>query len=133
MVLKRTPFLERTLLRRSLTSLRKGRVGADIAWIADSVAADGDAGAVWIVLLRTDLTDDHGVADFLALVERDVVVVDETEGVGTCYPLAIWRRAGTNALAETTKFVGIGGIPRGFVMGVTTKLAMFKEVTCSRV
>jgi hypothetical protein len=80
-----------------------------------------------------DLADDHGVADFLALVERDVIVVDETEGVGTCYLLAIWRRAGTNALAEMTKFVGIGGIPRGFVMGVTMKLAMFKEVTCSRV
>jgi hypothetical protein len=73
------------------------------------------------------------VADFLALVERDVVVVDETEGVGTCSPLAIWHRAGTDALAETTEFIGIRGIPCGFVMGVTTKLAMFKEVTCSRV
>ncbi len=72
---------------------------------------------VWIFLLRTDLADDHGVADFLALVERDVVVVNETEGVGTCYPLAIWHMARTNALAETTKFVGIGGIPRGFVRG----------------
>jgi hypothetical protein len=70
-------------------------------------------GAVWIILLRTDLADDHGVADFLALVERDVVVDDEIEGVSTCYPLAIWSRAGTDALAETTKFVGIGGIPRG--------------------
>ncbi len=59
-----------------------------------------------------DLADNHGVADFFALVERDVIVVDETEGIGTCYPLAIWCRAGTNALAETTKFVGIGGIPR---------------------
>jgi hypothetical protein len=73
------------------------------------------------------------VADFLALVERDVVVVDETGGVGTCYPLAIWRRAGTNALAETTEFVGIGGIPCGFVTGVPTKLAIFKEVICDRV
>jgi hypothetical protein len=73
------------------------------------------------------------VTDFLALVERDVFVADETEGVSTCYSLAIWRRAGTDALAETTKFVGIGGIPRGFVTGVRTKLVMFKEVTCSRV
>ena len=45
----------------------------------------------------------------------------------------LWCRARTDALAETTEFVGIGGIPRGFVTGVTTKLAMFKEVTCSRV
>ncbi len=73
------------------------------------------------------------MADFLSLVERDVVVVDETEGVGTCYLLAIWRRAGTNALTEMTKFIGVGHIPSGFVPGVTTKLAMFKEVTCSRV
>ncbi len=109
------------------------RVGADIAGIADSVPANGDVGAVWIILLRTDLADNHGVADFLALVERDVVVVNETEGVGTCYPLAIWRRARTDASAETTKFVDIGGIPRGFVTGVTTKLVTFKEVTCSRV
>ena len=36
-------------------------------------------------------------------------------------------------MAEMTKFVGIGGIPRGFVTGVMTKLAMFKEVTCVRV
>jgi hypothetical protein len=90
-------------------------------------------GAVWIVLLRTNLADNRGVTDFLALVERYVVVVDETEGVGTWYPLAIWRRARTDALAETTKLVGIGGIPLCFVMGVMTKLAMFKEVTCRRV
>jgi hypothetical protein len=36
-------------------------------------------------------------------------------------------------LAETTEFVGIGGIPRGFVTGVAMKQAMFKEVTGGRV
>jgi hypothetical protein len=120
-------------VEEELDEFERGLVGANIVGIADSVAAIGDTGAVRIILLRTDIADDHGVADFLALVKRDVVVVDETEGVGTCYPLAIWPRAGTDALAETTEFVGIGGIPHGFVTGVTTKLAMFKEFTCSRV
>jgi hypothetical protein len=120
-------------VEEELDEFKRGRVGADIAGIADAVATDGDASAVCILLLRTYLADYHGMADFLALVERDVVVVNETESVGTCYPLAIWCRAGTNALAETAEFDGKGGIPRGFVTGVTTKLAMFEEVTCRRV
>ncbi len=42
-------------------------------------------------------------------------------------------RSRSNALAEPTQFVGIGGIPNGLVAGVTMKLAMFKEITCSGV
>ncbi len=78
-------------------------------------------------------TDDHCVADFLALVGWDVLVVDEEEGVGTRYPLLCWRRAGTDVLAESAQLVSIGGIPRCFVTWVTTKLAMLKGFTCRRI
>jgi len=44
---------------------------------------NGDSGAVRIILFRTDLTDDHGVTNFLALVAWNVIVVDDEEGIGT--------------------------------------------------
>ena len=53
--------------------------------------------------------------------------------VGTRYLLLCWRRAGTDALAESAQLVSIGGIPRCFVTWVTTKLVMFKEFTCRRI
>jgi hypothetical protein len=43
---------------------------------------------VGVILLRANFTDNHGVADFLALVGWDVLVVDEEEGVGW-YPLPV--------------------------------------------
>jgi hypothetical protein len=64
--------------------------------------ANGDSGAVRIILFRMYLTEDHGVADFLALVGQDVIVINDVEGVGTRYPLTSWSGAGSNALAEST-------------------------------
>jgi len=70
-------------VEEELDKLERGSVGADVTRIADSVATNGDSGAVRIILFRTDLTDDHGVTDFLALVEWNVIVVDDEEGIGT--------------------------------------------------
>ncbi len=89
-------------VEEELDEFKRGLVGADIARIADSVAANGDMGAVWVILFRMNLADDHGVVDLLALVGRDVLVVNEEEGVGTCYPLTIRCRALSNALAKAT-------------------------------
>ncbi len=89
-------------VEEELDKFKRGRVGADIARIADSVAANGDMGAVRVILFRMNLTDNHGVADLLALVGQDVLVVNEEEGVGTCYPLTIRRRARSNPLAKAT-------------------------------
>jgi hypothetical protein len=108
-------------------------VGANVARIANPVSADGDTGSVRIVLLWADFTDHHGMTDLLALVEGDVLEVDEKEGVGTPYPLFGWRSSRANALAEPPEFVSVGGIPNSLVAGVPTKLAMFKEFTCSRI
>ena len=70
-------------VEKELDKLERGSVGADVTWIADSVATNGDTGAVGIILFRTDLTDDHGVTNFLALVAWNVIVVDDEEGIGT--------------------------------------------------
>jgi hypothetical protein len=76
-----------------LDKFKQGCVGAHITRIANPVAANGDVGAVRIILFRTNLTNDHGVADFLALVGWDVLVINVVEGVGTCYPLTSWCRS----------------------------------------
>jgi hypothetical protein len=89
-------------VEEELDEFKQGHVGADITRIADSVATNGDTRVVWVILFRTNLADDHGVADLLALVGQDVLVVNEEEGVGTCYPLTIRRRAQSNAFAKGT-------------------------------
>ncbi len=90
------------IVEEQLDKFKKGCVGANVPWIADSITTDGDTGAVQVILLRTNLADDRGVADLLALVGRDVLVVNEKEGVGSCYPLTIWHRTRSNALAQAT-------------------------------
>jgi hypothetical protein len=43
----------------------KGRsVGAHVPREADAIASDGDTSAIWIIFIRPNLTNDHGVADF---------------------------------------------------------------------
>ncbi len=118
-------------VEEELDKLERGCVGANITGIAYSVAADGDAGAVGIVLFRTDLTDNHGVTDFLALVGWNVLVVDDEEGIGARYPLVGLGRSRTYALAKSPQFIGIRHIPLSFVTGVSTELAVFKELASS--
>jgi hypothetical protein len=108
-------------------------VGASVARKANPVAAYGDTSSVRVILVWADFTDHHGVADLLALVEGDVLEVDEKEGVGTPYPLFGWRSSRANALAKPPELVSVGGIPHSLVAGVPTKLAMLEELTCSRV
>lgn len=73
------------------------------------------------------------MTDLLALVEGDVLEVDEKEGVGTSHPLLGGRSASANALAEPPEFVSVGSIPNSLVAGVPAELAMFQEFTCSRI
>jgi hypothetical protein len=55
-------------VEEQLDEFERGRVGANVAWIADSITTDGDTGAVQVILLRMNLADDRGVADLLVLV-----------------------------------------------------------------
>ena len=58
-------------------------VGTHIARIADAVATNGDLCAVRVVFFWLDFTNHHAVAYFLPLVQRDVVVVNAIECVGS--------------------------------------------------
>jgi len=78
---------------------KRGSVSTNVARIADSVASNSDTSSIRVILLGTDFTDHHGMTNLLALVERNVLVVDEEEGVGTCYSLFCWRGTRANALA----------------------------------
>ena len=86
-------------------------------------ASDGDAGAVWVLLVRFDLADNHGVANFMLKVLRNVQKLDELEGICAFYALLPWA-FGTfsNTLEETAEFVGIGGIPDSGELGVFAQL-----------
>ncbi len=57
-------------------------VGTHIARVADAVATNGDSCAIRVVF-QSDFTNNHGVAYFLPLVQRDIVVVNAEECVGT--------------------------------------------------
>ncbi len=58
-------------------------VGTHITRETDVVATNGDLCAVRIILFWSVFTNNHGMAYFLPLVQRDVVVVDTKECVST--------------------------------------------------
>ena len=65
-------------------------------------SSDGDAGAVWVFLVRFDFADNHGVANFMPTVLRNVQKLDELEGICAFYALLPWAfRTFSNTLAET--------------------------------
>ena len=76
---------------------KRSSVSANVARIADSVASNGDTSSIRVILLWTDFTDHHGMTNLLALVEGNVLVVNEEEGVGNT--LLRWCSTRTNALA----------------------------------
>ena len=71
------------------------------------IAANGDAGAIRIILIRTDFTYHHGMAHLLPLVQRYVMIVDEKKGVSAIDPLRQRGRTRAYALAEMAQLVGI--------------------------
>ena len=74
-------------VEKEFDKFKGGGVSANITGEANPGASNGDTGPVRIILLRSDFADDHGMTDLLALVEGDVVVVNDKESVGTCYSL----------------------------------------------
>ena len=88
-------------------------------------AGDVDAGAVWVFLVRFDLADNHGVASFMPTVLRNVRKLDELEGICAFHALLPWAfRTFFNTLAETSEFVGIGGVPDSVELGVFAQLSV---------
>ena len=88
-------------------------------------AGDGDAGAVWVFLVRFDLADKHGVASFMPTVLRNVRELDEIEGICAFHALLPWAfRTFSNDLAEPSKFVGRGGVPDSDELVVFAQLSV---------
>ena len=82
-------------------------------------------GAVWVFLVRFDLADNHGVANFMPTVLRNVRELDEIEGICAFHALLPWAfKTFSNTLAETSDLVGIGGVPDSGELGVFTQLSV---------
>ena len=119
---KRALRRNKTLLIMSLTS-SSDAVGVHTSpGVENLTSGDGDAGAVWVFLMRFDLAHNHGMANFMSAVLRNVCKVDEFEGVCAFHALLPWAfRTFSDALAESSKFVGIGGVPNLVELGVHEK------------
>ena len=86
-------------------------------------AGDGDAGAVWVFLVRFVLAYDHGMANLMSAVLRNVCELDEFEGVCAFHAFLPWAiRTFSDALANLSKFVGIGGVTNSGKLGVFAQL-----------
>jgi hypothetical protein len=85
-------------VEKKLDKFEGRSVGSHVAWEADAIAANGDAGAIRIILFQMHFFYHHGVADFLPFMERDVVVVNK-EGLSACKPWCVGRRTHAYALA----------------------------------
>ena len=89
------------------------------------IAGDGDAGAVWVFLLRFDLAHNHVMVNFMHVVLRNVCELDEFEGVCVFHALLPWDfRTFSNALAKPSKLVGIGGVPNSGKLWVFAQLSV---------
>ena len=62
---------------------------AYIDWIADAATSDGDACTIGILLLRSDLTHNNGVANLFSSVLRDIFKSNDAEGVRALYMLVL--------------------------------------------
>ena len=79
--------------------------GANVTGKVDAISTNGDARAVGIAFLWTDLANHFGVSDFISAVGGDIFESDEEEGVGSLDTLASAVRGGADALAEPAEFV----------------------------
>jgi hypothetical protein len=101
MVLKRAPL-------QDSTQEFKGRsVGANVPREADAIAFDGDVSENLIVFIRTNLTNDHGVADFFLFVGWYVMIINDKESVSACNLFGIGGGTRANSLTQTSKLIGV--------------------------
>ncbi len=76
-------FPREDTVKEELEELQRHCVCTHIARVADAVVTNGDPCAVRVILFRTDFPYNHGMAYFLSLVLRNVMVVDAEESVST--------------------------------------------------
>jgi hypothetical protein len=80
-------FLREYTVEEELEKFQRCCISTHIARVADAVATNGDSCLVRVVIVWTNFTYNHGMAYFLSLVRRDVMVVGMKECVGTGYML----------------------------------------------
>jgi hypothetical protein len=96
------------------------RGGTAIPRVGDAIAANGEASAIGISLLRMIVNAHASVHDVFLSVDWDVILSDEDYCVGAC--------ANTrDALGKVTKFDCVGLAPEFFVLGVDEKVVHFHE------
>jgi hypothetical protein len=86
-------------VEKKLDKFKGCGIGSHITQEADAIAANHDLGAIRIILFQMHFTYHHGVAYFLPFMERDVVVVNKTEGNSACNPFCVGGRTRAYALA----------------------------------
>ena len=62
-----------------------------IAWVCDSVSADGNAHAIGVFLGWSVLANNFGVGDVFDTIKRDVFEVNGSESVGAVDAILGWR------------------------------------------
>jgi hypothetical protein len=100
--------------------------GAAIPRIGDAIAADGEASAIGIGLLRTIVDAHASICDIFVSVDWDKVLSYEDNHVGAL--ANTW-----DALGKATEFECVGLAPEFFVLGVDKKVAHFHEGASVRV
>ena len=93
-------------------------LGAKVSWAADATAADGNVGAVGVCLFGTEFANNLGVGDFFAVVGRDVILMDNKEGVSDFDPFSSASGVRDNKLVEAAKLFGVGIIRNVLVFGM---------------
>ena len=99
--------------------------GANVTGV---VASDGDACSIWVSLLWTDFAYNIAVADFWEMISGNVSEVNNVKGVGAINWLC-GEICASEALAEMTKFFGVGGAPDLLVLWMFDKLAVFEGLS----
>ena len=75
-----------------------------------------------------DLADDRGVGDFLISVGRDVMVVDNKEGIYYLDAFSCDLRVISYSLSEAAQLIGVGRGPGGGILGVFTELLILHQL-----
>jgi hypothetical protein len=96
--------------------------GTVIPGIGDVIAADGEASAIGISLLRMIVDAHTPVHDVFALVNWDAVLSNEDDCIGAL--ANVW-----DALGKATEFNHVRLAPEFFVLGVDKKVMYFHEGT----
>ena len=92
------------------------------------VDADGYSRAVGVLLLWADLADNRGVGDLLMSVVRNVVVVDNEEGICPLDALFCTLRDLSYPLADAAHLIGVGRGPVGGILGVFMEFSILHEL-----